>query len=290
MFSGATAVLFRDRIVLITGSGRGIGKRLALGFAAQGANVGLLARTRGELDLANLEILHSGGTSMRFSGDVRDREYLCEAANRMQAQYGRPVEILIAAAGSQGPIGPFAEADPGAWWDALETNVRGLANACRAVLPGMIAAGGGKIIALTGSGVARPRPNFSSYAASKSAIARFIETLAIEVAAHNIQANCFSPGGTYTAITDEILQAGERAGSKDWENARHIRQTGGVPPEKQLSLAFFLASSRSNHITGRLLHVDDDWHTLADDSLNPESYTLRRFHHRSERQKTEDEY
>jgi 3-oxoacyl-[acyl-carrier protein] reductase len=279
---------FTDRIVLVTGGGRGIGKRLALGFAARGAHVALLARSRGELDLAHLEILHSGGSSLRFAGDVRDREFLCEAANRIRAHYGRPVEILICAAGLQGPIGPFAEAEPDHWWEVFETNVRGAANACRAVLPGMIEARSGKIIALTGSGVARPRPNFSGYAASKAALARLIETIAAEVSEHNVQANCFTPGGTYTSITDEILKAGERAGWKDFEAAEQIRRTGGVPPERQLQLAFFLASPKSNHVTGRLIHVDDDWHKLADATLSPESYTLRRFHHRADRDKSED--
>ena len=281
--------LFRDRVVLVTGGGRGIGKRLALGFAAHGARVGLVARSRCELDLAHLEIQHSGGSSMRFSGDVRDREFLQEAVNRMRVQFGRPVDTVICAAAIQGPIGPFTNADPRQWWEAVDTNLRGVANACWAVLPGMIEARAGKLIALTGSGVARARPYFTAYAASKSAVARFMESLAIEVAEHNIQANCFSPGGTYTAITDEILQAGERAGPKDLENARQIRQTGGTPPEKQLQLAFFLASWRSNHITGRLIHVDDDWHKLADSSPHPESYTLRRFHHRSDRNKSGDE-
>src|SRR5678809_489251 len=74
--------------VLITGAGRGIGKRLAIGFAAAGARVGLLARSQPELDLAKLEIEHAGGAALRIRADVRDFEQMCAAAERMQAVFG----------------------------------------------------------------------------------------------------------------------------------------------------------------------------------------------------------
>ncbi len=266
----------QGKAVLVTGAGRGIGKRLAIGFAAEGAHVGLLARSKAQLDVTHLEIQHAGGSSARYVGDVRDREFVREAVNRMSVQYGRPVEILICAAAVQGPIGPMWQVDPVHWLETIDINFKGVFNAVRAVVPGMIAARSGKIIALTGGGASRPRPYFTAYSAAKAAIARFVESMAEEVQEHNIQVNCLSPGGTYTVMTDEILRAGERAGWRDLENAREIRLTGGVPPEKQLKLALFLASPRSNHITGRLLNVHDDWERLADATLSSESYTLRR--------------
>lgn len=266
----------KDKVVFITGAGRGIGKRLALGFAAEGAHVALLSRSKGELEVAHMEIQHSGGSSARFIGDVRNRDLLNDTVNRIEAKFGRAVEVLICAAGIQGPIGSTVETDPMAWWETMETNFGGVVNACRAVLPGMIAARSGKIIALTGGGAARPRPFFAGYASSKAAVARFIESLAEEVLGNNIQANCLSPGGTYTAMTDEILRAGDRAGWKDIESAEQVRLTGGVSAEKQIKLALFLASQRSNHISGRLIHVHDDWEKLAHITLSPESYTLRR--------------
>jgi 3-oxoacyl-[acyl-carrier protein] reductase len=266
----------KDKLVLVTGAGRGIGKRLALGFAAEGAHVGLVARSRPQLDLAHIEIEHTGGSSARYPGDVRDREFLAETVKRMSIQFSRPVEILICAAAVQGPIGGLLDSDPKAWWETIEINFGGAVNAARAVLPGMTESRSGKIILLTGGGAARPRPYFTAYSASKAAVARFVESLAEEVQEHNIQVNCLSPGGTYTAMTDEILRAGECAGWKDLEAAREIRLTGGVLPEKQIRLALFLASPRSNHISGRLLHVHDDWERLADATLTPEAYTLRR--------------
>jgi len=265
----------KNKGVLITGGSRGIGKRLALGFAAAGARVGLLARSKAELDLAKLEIEHAGGTALRFRADVRDLEQICAAVDRMRVHFGS-VDILIAAAGSQGPIGPLVEAKPNLWADAVAVNLMGVMHACQAVLPHMIEHRSGKIIVLAGGGAAYARPNFSAYAASKAAVVRLVETLAEEVRDSNIQINCMAPGGTYTSMTDEILRAGEKAGQKEIDAAEDVRLTGGVAPAKQVELAMFLASSQSNHISGKLIHVNDDWKRIRDSNMHPEAYTLRR--------------
>jgi 3-oxoacyl-[acyl-carrier protein] reductase len=107
-------------------------------------------------------------------------------------------------------------------------------------------------------------------------LVRFVESLAEEVRDHNVQINCMGPGGAYTHMTDEILRAGEKAGWKETEEALEVRQTGGVAPDKQIQLALFLASEQSNHISGKLIQVSDDWKKLKDANLRPEIYTLRR--------------
>jgi NAD(P)-dependent dehydrogenase (short-subunit alcohol dehydrogenase family) len=265
----------KDAGVLVTGAGRGIGKRLAIGFATAGARVGLLARSKAELDLAALEIEHAGGIALRIRADVRDFEQISAAVDRMRVQFGG-VQVLICAAAVQGPVGPFAEIPVNAWTETIQTNLIGVMNTCRAVLPGMIERRAGKIIALSGGGASSARPNFSAYAASKAALARLVETLADEVRDHNIQINCMNPGGTYTSMTDEILGAGERAGWKEHEDAMNIRQTGGISPDRQTQLALFLASEQSNHISGKLIHVNDDWKRLKAENIHSEIYTLRR--------------
>jgi NAD(P)-dependent dehydrogenase (short-subunit alcohol dehydrogenase family) len=262
--------------VLITGAGRGVGKRLAFGFAQAGARVGLLARSPAELDLAKMEIEQAGGSALRLRADVRDLEELSAAADRMCVVFGS-VDVLVAAAGVQGPVGPFLTTKPKAWSETLEINLVGTANSCRAVLPAMIQRRSGKIILIAGGGSSKARPNFSAYAASKAAVVRFAECLAAEVADDNVQVNSISPGGAYTHMTDEILHAGEeRAGAREIADAEQVRLTGGVAAEKQIQLALFLASERSNHISGKLLHVQDDWKRFERENMKAELFTLRR--------------
>ena len=268
---------FKGVPVLVTGAGRGIGKRLAIGFAGRGARVGLLARSKAELDLCHLEIEHGGGAALRIRADVCDYEQVAAAMERVRVQFGSPVQVLVCSAAVLGPIGPFVETSPKSWHEIVQTNVIGVLNACRAVLPQMLERRSGKIIVIAGvGGVAPARPNFAVHSATKTAIVRFVESLAEEIADRNVQVNCLSPGETYTHMTDQILAAGDRAGWRETEAARQVRMTGGVPAEKQIELALFLASNQSNHITGRMIHVDDDWKKLKEKSITAELYRLRR--------------
>lgn len=265
----------KGKVVLITGAGRGIGKRLALGFGAAGAKVALLSRSKAELDLADLEIGHAGGTATRLRADVRDYEQLSAAVDRLKGQFGRP-DVLVCAAAIQGPLGPFLDTPQQAWIDTINTNLIGVANSIRICLPSMIAKRSGKIIILGGRGAADPRPFFSAYAASKAAVTRLSESLAEELREHNVQVNVMSPGGAYTHMTDEILAAGDRVGHKEQDKALQVRLTGGIAAEKQIELALFLASDDSNHVSGKLIHVNDDWKRLQHASVSPEVYTVRR--------------
>lgn len=267
---------FKTIPVLVTGAGRGIGKRLAIGFATQGARVGLLARSKPELDLCHLEIEHGGGNALRIRADVADYEQVAASVERMRVQFGNPPQVLVCAAATLGHAGPFTESSAKAWNEVIQTNLVGVMNACRAVLPQMIQNRKGKIIVLTGGHGSQARPNFAVYAATKAAIVSFVESLAEELRDHNVQINCMSPGASYTHMTDQILAAGDRAGWREVEDAQQTRLTGGTTADKQIELALFLASEESNHVSGRLIHVLDDWKRLRDAAVKADLYTLRR--------------
>lgn len=266
----------KDKSILVTGAGRGIGKRLALGFARVGARIALIGRSKAELDLARLEIEQHGGNALRIRADVTDSEQLSVAADRSRVAFGRAVDVLICAASIPGPLHSFLHSSLGAWASAVQTNLLGVVNSCRAVLPEMQEARRGKIIVLACGLDSAPKLHLSAYETSKAATARFVEALAPELADDNIQINCFDPGPAYTSFTDEIIQAGERMDPSVLAAAKETRRTGGVPPDVQFEHVAFLASEASNHISGKLIHVTDDWKKLRNAQLKPDSMTLRR--------------
>ena len=267
---------FKKKNVLVTGAGRGIGKRIALGFAKFGAKIALVGRSKAEIDLAHIEIEQAGGNALRVRADVTDPEQMTLTVDRARVAFGGPIDVLICAAGSAGPLYSFLQSTSKAWAEAIQINLLGVAHSCRAVLPSMIEKRAGKILVLTCDSDAAPKLNFSAYTTSKTAVVRFIEALAAEVLDHNVQANCFDPGPAYTNFTDEIIRAEARLDPHVVAAAKETRRTGGVSPELQLAHVSFLASEQSNHITGKLIHVTDDWQKLRDTTLRRDALTLRR--------------
>ena len=267
---------FKNKSILVTGAGRGIGKRLALGFARRGARIALVGRSKAEIDLAHIEIEQTGGNALRIRADVTDPEQLTLAVNRARVVFGAPVDVLICAAAIAGPLTPFLQTSPKVWADTIQINLLGVVHSCRAVLPSMIEKRAGKIIVLACDSDQPPKLNFSAYTTSKTAVVRFVETLAPELLDHNVQVNCFDPGAAYTNLTDEIIKAEHRLEQRVVHEAKEVRRTGGISPELQMEYAAFLASERSNHITGKLIHVNDDWNKLMNATLRPDALTLRR--------------
>ena len=267
---------FHGKVVMVIGGGRGIGKRFAIGFASLGARLALVARSKAELDLAHIEIEQHGGNALRIRGDVVDPEQMAVAVDRVRVAYGVVPDVVICAAGVAGPLQGFLHSSLKHWKDALHINLMGVVHACRAVLPGMIERRRGKVIVITCDGDVAPKLHFSSYSTAKTAVVRFVESVATEVQDDNVQINCLDPGQSYTSLTDEIIRAANRLDHKVVADAIETRRTGGISPDDQIKLAAFLASESSNHITGRLIRVDDDWRKLRNTTLKPDSYTLRR--------------
>ena len=267
---------FKNKNILVTGAGRGLGKRLALGFAQLGARIALVGRTKAEIDLAHIEIEQAGGNALRIRADVTDPEQLVLAVNRAQVVFGDPINVLICAAATTGPLSPFLQIPLRAWTETIRINLLGVVHSCRAVLPSMIERRAGKIIVLTCDSDELPKLNFSAYTTSKTAVVRLVESLAAEVSDDNVQINCLDPGPAYTNLTDEIIRAENRLEARVVSAAKETRRTGGVSPDLQLEHAAFLASEQSNHITGKLIHVTDDWKKLKNAHLRPDALTLRR--------------
>lgn len=271
-------MLLRDKVCLITGGGRGIGRCIALEFARNGADLVLASRSlRGARAIA-ADIMALGRNALVVQADVSQGEQVERMVASAIGEYGR-IDVLVNSAAVQGPLGPLWEADTDSWLRNIATNLGGVFLCCRSVIPSMMRQGGGKIINLSGGGAASPRPFFSAYSASKAAVARLTETLASEVRNWNIQVNAISPGAVYSEMTEEVLAAGTVAGEEEVRLARLTKEKKDSG-RAAADLAVFLASAQSDGLTGRLLSaVWDDWRSIPDrlaEILRSEAYTLRR--------------
>jgi NAD(P)-dependent dehydrogenase (short-subunit alcohol dehydrogenase family) len=191
------------------------------------------------------------------------------------------VGALINSAGLLGPIGPTAKVDWSAWEETILVNLFGTVRMCQAVVPSMLKAGFGKIINLSGGGATSPMPGFSAYAASKAAVVRFTETLAVELVGTGIEVNAVAPGLLKTRMVDQIVEAGpNRAGHQQVEAALKCTDAGEAPLQRAARLCVFLASAASEGVTGKLISAPwDPWEDLPnrlDDLQNTDIYTLRR--------------
>jgi NAD(P)-dependent dehydrogenase (short-subunit alcohol dehydrogenase family) len=180
-----------------------------------------------------------------------------------------------------GPKGALEEVDWHAWIEAIRTNLLGSANFARTAVLHFKSRGYGKILQISGGGATKPMPRLSAYAASKAAIVRFAETLALEVREHRIDVNSIAPGALNTRLLNEVLEAGpERVGADFHARAKRQLAEGGTPLDVPARLAVFLGSSRSDGITGKLISaVWDDWESFPrhlEDLARSDVYTLRR--------------
>ena len=265
--------------VIITGAGRGIGEAIAHAFACSGANLVLLARTGQEVERVARQTADRGVTSMALAGDVSKPLDVGRMVEVTLKKFGR-IDVLVNAAGIYGPIGPFVENDLDDWTAAIQTNLLGTVFVTHAILPHMLARRKGVIINFSGGGTVQPFPRFSAYATSKAAVVRLTETLAEEVKESGVRINAIAPGSVNTRLLDRVLAAGQNAGTAFYAQAQKQKATGGTPPARAAELAVFLASSRGEGITGRLISaVWDDWKSLperASELGHSALFTLRR--------------
>jgi 3-oxoacyl-[acyl-carrier protein] reductase len=217
-------------VAFVTGGGRGVGAGIARALAEDGWPVIVGARSRDQIAAVADEI---GGRAVEV--DVSNRESVEQAV----AGAG-DVELLVANAGIGNPDGATWDVDPDDWWRVLEVNVLGVHLCCRAVIPGMLERGSGRIV-ITGSGAAYlPGASHTAYPTSKAAVCRYGETLANELSGR-IPVFFFSPGLVKTEMTRRL---GEDA---PW-----------TPPELSAQLVVVLASGRADALAGRYIHAEHD--------------------------------
>jgi NAD(P)-dependent dehydrogenase (short-subunit alcohol dehydrogenase family) len=276
------APVLAGKVALVTGSNRGLGLEIARAYLAAGADVALGAREESLLarEAERLSVAYSGRRILQHALDVRSEESCLAFVARCIETFGQ-VDVLVNNAGVYGPLGSIDTIDIRDWMDAIEINLLGSVMMCRAVLPHMKARGRGAIIQISGGGATNPLANITAYAASKAAVVRFAESLALEVASHGIEVNSIAPGALNTRLLDEVIAAGpDKVGAHFYERSLRQREQGGVPLGKAADLAVFLASDAARGITGRLVSALWDryaeWPGHIDELGDSDLYTLRR--------------
>jgi NAD(P)-dependent dehydrogenase (short-subunit alcohol dehydrogenase family) len=272
-----------NRTALITGANQGLGKAIAHAFVLAGANVFLCARDESKLTEVQTELQGFCKTGQRVEvmrADVSKRDDVDRLISTALAAFPQ-IHILVNNAGVYGPKGPIEDVDWDEWVQAIEINLFGSILIARALLPHFKTQGYGKIIQLSGGGATAPLPFISAYAASKAAIVRYMETLAEEVKANGIDVNSIAPGALNTRLLDEVLEAGpEKVGRSFYERALRQKSEGGSSFERGAELSVFLASAKSDGITGKLISaIWDPWEHFPehlDNLQKTDIYTLRR--------------
>jgi 3-oxoacyl-[acyl-carrier protein] reductase len=223
-----------EGVALVTGGGRGIGADIARELAAAGMRVGVSARSAEQVEEVAREIDGVG-----VVGDVSRQEDVERMVREVEEQLG-PIDLLVANAGMGLNEDTAWEMDPDDWWHVHEVNMRGVYLAARAVIPGMLERGRGRIV-ITGSGAAYlPGSSSTAYTSSKAAAVRFGETLANQLEGR-IPVFPISPGLVKTELTSHFSD------DAPW-----------TPPECAPRLVHALASGRFDALSGRYLHAEHD--------------------------------
>lgn len=267
---------------MVTGASEGLGAEIARHFARAGASLLLCARTRQPLEALG-QILSQDHPDIKLRVVVADVSVQADVDalfDVLLRDFGT-LDAVVNNAGTLGPIGPTEDVSWEEWTATFATNLFGLASVTRHALPIFKAKRAGKLISIGGGGVSSPMPNLSAYAASKAAVARFVESIALECRGFGIDANIVAPGVLNTRMMSQLLAAGPELARPDYyARMKKLSEEGGVPLALAAELCVFLASHLSDGISGKIISAKwDRWRNWPDHLSELDAsdvYTLRR--------------
>ena len=247
----------QNKVAVITGASRGIGKATALMLAEAGASVVLAARSEESITKLADTIKATGGNAIAIATDVAHQPDV-DLLLTMTIRAFKQVDILVNNAGLLSPIGKTWEVHPNAWQNLIKTNVIGPYLCARAVLPQMLDRGDGRIINVSSGAANANIEGWSAYCASKAALDRFTGVLAAEVAHTNIAVTAFNPGTTDTDMQAEIRDVGESAfPRRDYFRQLHSEDRL-FRPDEPAQLILWLASEFGKNQNGAILDLGDE--------------------------------
>ncbi len=243
----------QNRVAIITGGGRGLGRSIALAFGKQGAKVVLAARTKEEIDHVAEELRSLKKDAIAIPTDISDEDQVNQLVKKSLEAYGT-IDILVNNAGARGPISPIYEISLSEWEQTLRVNLTAAFLCTKAVLPVLMERKEGKIINVATT--LTPRPNLTPYMVAKAGLIHFTKQLSRELKDYNIQVNAIHPGVMDTRMQEEIRKAGTKAIGTDM--FERMKEEGILhTPDEPARLILFLASKAADGITGEYLSFDD---------------------------------
>ncbi len=242
-------MILKDKVILITGASRGIGKSIAVNAAKEGAiTIVNYANNREMAEEVVNEITSSGGVAKSFQANVAIKDEVDKMVDDVFNEFNR-IDVLINNAGIIRD-NLLLTMEPEDWNDVINTNLGGLFNCTKAVAKYMMMKKSGKIINMTSIAAERGGKGQSNYAASKGGVNAFTRAIAMELAAKKITVNAISPGVIETDMSETVIR---RAKDKILSTVA-LKRFG--TPEDIAKVAIFLASDDSGYITGEIIHVD----------------------------------
>lgn len=251
----------KDKVAVVTGGSKGIGRAIAITLAENGADVVIAARGQDALDKTRSEIEATGRRCLAIPADMASEDAWDQLINRTIATFGG-VDILVNNAAAAPPYGPIARTD-GADWDlVMRVNLKApfvLSNLCR---PSMKARGGGSVIHVTSNEAIRPTFGLGCYSVSKGALVTLAQVCAKEWARDKIRVNCIAPGLVRTEMAAGLVEMTEKSGR--YPNPMHRV----AEPEEIAAIALYLASDAGSYATGQTFVVDGGETILAPTDRN----------------------
>jgi len=251
----------RRETALITGGGRGVGLAIATAFARAGASVALVARSADELAAAARAVERVGGDVVAHRADVTDEAAMADVVENVRGSLG-PITVLVNNAGSIGPIGPFGESAADEWWRCVEVNLRGPAVCTHLAVHDMAARGRGRIINLVSGAGTASFTYFSAYVASKTAVVRWTESVAAELAPYGVQVFAMEPGTVVTAMSNFSVTSPEGRRWIPWFKGMFDAGLDS-PMERVADRAVDLASGRADALSGRYIPLTESLEDLV---------------------------
>ena len=245
---------FSDRVVLVSGGSRGIGRAVCLEFARCGAAVGFLFRSRrDEADKTLAGVRKSGARGLAVQADVADPAQVARALERVREEFGR-IDVVVHCAGAMGSWKTVREMSSEEWCDYVDVDLNGAFHVIRGALQAMHGQGAGVIVAISSIAAQMCQARNGQGAAAKAGLEALIRVVAREEGRHGIRANAVAVGLTGTDMAEDAFSR--------WGPEVSQRVVAGIPagrigtPAEVANLVAFLASEEGAYITGKVLQID----------------------------------